>query len=227
MTASSGSGAADQGRDDQDHGIREEASSMASDAAQGAQNIAEEVREQVREGVAYAREEAERQAREGVHYGADQVQRTATALRSAAQDLDGTFQGEIFGHAADGWKSLSDDMREKSIGKIIGDVAVYARRHPVTYLGGALLAGFALTRFVRASADQRRHHQGAHGHEGDRGKDEYGRERFQSGAPATRSAQSNSSGIPSVVHGGEELPIREGGTAEDGDEQDGAGRQIY
>src|SRR5690625_1447736 len=227
MTASSGSGAADQGRDDQDHGIREEASSMASDAAQGAQNIAEEVREQVREGVAYAREEAERQAREGVHYGADQVQRTATALRSAAQDLDGTFQGEIFRHAADGLQSLSDDMRDKSIGEIIGDVAVYARRHPVTYLGGALLAGFALTRFVRASADHGRHHHhhGAGGHRN--GKDAYGRERFHSGAMPTRSAQPDNAGTPSVVHGGEEIPGQQESLPENGDEQDGAGRQIF
>src|SRR5690625_2490477 len=120
--------------------------SMTSDAADGAHNIADEVREQVREGVAYARDEAERQAREGVHYGSDQIGRTAGALRSVADDLEGTFQGEILRHAADGLQGLADDIRDKSIGEIIGDVAAYARRHPVTYLGGAALAGFALAR---------------------------------------------------------------------------------
>src|SRR5690625_1310575 len=177
MTANSGSGATNQGRSDQAQGMGEEASSIASDAAEGAHNIAEEVREQVREGVAYAREEAERQAREGVHYGADQVQRTATALRSASEDLDGTFQGEIFRHAADGLQSLADDIRDKSVGEIIGDVAAYARRHPTTYLGGALLVGFALTRFVRASADPRHHHYGRQSgtYRGPYGKDAYRR----------------------------------------------------
>lgn len=207
---------------DQDQGIREEASSIASDVAEGAQNIAEEVREQVREGVAYAREEAERQAREGVHYGADQVQRTATALLSASEDLDGTFQGEIFRHAADGLQSLSDDIRGKSIGEIIGDVAAYARRHPATYLGGALLVGFALTRFMRASADPRYHHYDRDNdrYRGPYGKDAYRRERFHRGSQPTRSAE----GVPNTVHGGEEIP---GNTDVHGNDQDGVGKQIF
>lgn len=180
MTANSGSKAAGESGYGEDKTIREQARSMGSDAAEGAQNIAEEVREQVREGVAYAREEAERQARDGVHYGADQVARTATALRTAAEELDGTFQGEIFGHAADGLQSLSDDIRDKSIGEIIGDVAVYARRHPVTYLGGAALAGFALARFARASAADG-HRQAAGGrHPADAKTGGYGRAGLQS-----------------------------------------------
>lgn len=178
---------------------------MASDAADGAHNIADEVREQVREGVAYARDEAERQAREGVHYGSDQIGRTASALRSAAEDLEGTFQGEILRHAADGLQGLADDIRDKSIGEIIGDVAAYARRHPVTYLGGAALAGFALARFARASSDPAHHggHQ-RHHHPHDSSKDRYGRDRFRSQAQAVRTGED--AGTPNVVHGGEDDP---------------------
>src|SRR5699024_7676207 len=83
-------------------GMGEQARSMASEARHRAGDLAEQARDEAMHRASQAREEVERRANEGVHYGADQVSSTAHALRRAADDVDGTFQGQLLRQAAEG-----------------------------------------------------------------------------------------------------------------------------
>jgi hypothetical protein len=86
----------------------------------------------------------------------DEIARTARGLEAAAQELEGSpLQQELLREASDGLKQISRAVSGKSVGAIVEDLSDFGRHNPVAYLGGAALAGFALARFARASAEDR------------------------------------------------------------------------
>ncbi len=85
---------------------------------------------------------------------ADEVQGIAHALRKAADDLrEGSPQERTFSQIAHGLADASEAMRDKDMGEMVGDLADFARRNPLVFLGGAALVGFAATRFAKATSD--------------------------------------------------------------------------
>lgn len=84
---------------------------------------------------------------------ADEVSGVASALRTAATELrSGSPQERTFGQIAEGLADASDAMREKDLGELVSDVTSFARRNPMVFLGGAVLIGFAATRFAKAAS---------------------------------------------------------------------------
>jgi hypothetical protein len=59
------------------------------------------------------------------------------------------------GTAADRVERAARYLRDADLEALLGDLESFARRRPVTFVGGAFLAGFVLARVVR-SADERR-----------------------------------------------------------------------
>ncbi|XDA99107.1 hypothetical protein AB1M95_04145 [Sulfitobacter sp. LCG007] len=123
------------------------AKDAASDAADKARGIAEQVTQTVTSGAA-------NYARDAKASAADEVRGVSSALRLAAEDLRrGSPAERTFSQLADGLADVSDTIRGKDLGEIVNDVNAFARRNPITFLGGAALLGFAATRFVRASGE--------------------------------------------------------------------------
>jgi ABC-type transporter Mla subunit MlaD len=84
--------------------------------------------------------------------GADVMQGFAKAIRTAAGELDQqspqvarTFRG-----AATSVESLSHSLRGQSIGELFGAASGFARKQPVAFFAGAVVAGFALSRFLKS-----------------------------------------------------------------------------
>ena len=44
-------------------------------------------------------------------------------------------------------------LRERNIGDLVGGFNDLARREPLAFFGGAVLAGFAISRFLKSSSD--------------------------------------------------------------------------
>lgn len=87
----------------------------------------------------------------------DRIAQVARALNKAAEELDeGSTQRQIFEKAAEGVDDLAGEIQDKSIGQLVGEVADFGRRNPVTFVGGAALLGFALARFTSASPVEER-----------------------------------------------------------------------
>ena len=78
----------------------------------------------------------------------------ANAIRRAGDDLNEHNQGmaaQLLTRGADSLEGLSRTIDGKTPGEMLGAVRDFGRRHPVAFIGGAVLAGLAIGRFVRSS----------------------------------------------------------------------------
>jgi uncharacterized protein YjbJ (UPF0337 family) len=89
---------------------------------------------------------------------AEQVHGFASALRSAADDLnqrEQRFGAGCFEQVAEGLEQVSEALRRRDLADFVEGVEDFARRQPVAFLGGTLAAGLALGRFMKSSAARR------------------------------------------------------------------------
>lgn len=124
------------------------------DAGQAASRVAEDARNVARQASERVRDEAYQQgdrAKEGV---ASEISGIADALRKAAGDMrSGSPQERTIGQLAGTLADASDAIRDRDLGEISSELSRFARRNPLAFLGGAALAGFAATRFAKASSN--------------------------------------------------------------------------
>lgn len=117
---------------------------------------AEDLRDDVRGATQHMRSEAERIAQDQASAArqrvADEVGSLGGALRKAARDLEtGTIQEQAMSRVAAGIADLSDNIATADLRQGVDDLAGYARRQPVAFMGAAALLGFAGARFLKAS----------------------------------------------------------------------------
>lgn len=135
-------------------GVGAEAQNEASKAAQRA---ADEARDVAREATERAREEFYNQGDRAKAGVASEISGIADALRKAAGDMrSGSPQERTIGQLAGTLADASDAIRDRDLGEIASELSGFARRNPVAFLGGAALAGFAATRFAKASTSASR-----------------------------------------------------------------------
>lgn len=80
----------------------------------------------------------------------------ANAIRRAGDELSQADQSpaaRLIGQAADGLENLSRNLAGKQPEELLDAVRDFGRRHPAAFIGGAVLAGIALGRFVRATEE--------------------------------------------------------------------------
>lgn len=84
---------------------------------------------------------------------ADEAKRLAKGLRAAAGDQDNdSLPNRILETVASSVADLSEGLRGRSLGTLLGEAEGLARRNPGTFVAAAGLAGFALARFALASS---------------------------------------------------------------------------
>lgn len=96
---------------------------------------------------ASAQEEAEK-ARAQAIGGADEAARATEAARNEV-DPD-SIQAAALKQIGAQISHAADRLRDKPVDAMVDDVAVFARRNPMLFLGGAALAGFAAARFLKS-----------------------------------------------------------------------------
>jgi hypothetical protein len=115
-------------------GMADTARSAVGDATDAARGMASDQTERARGAVA------------------DEVSSVAHALRTAADDLrEGSAQERTFAQIADTLADTAEAIRDKDLGEMVREATDMARRHPMTFLGGAALLGFTAVRFAKAS----------------------------------------------------------------------------
>jgi hypothetical protein len=89
---------------------------------------------------------------------ADRVEGIAQALeRTGAQFSDNEpTLAQLANRLSSTVGNLATRLREGSIEDLVEDTRMLARRNPGLFIAGGLLAGFALARFVKASAERTR-----------------------------------------------------------------------
>jgi hypothetical protein len=133
--------------------------SKARDAAGGvrdeAAGLVQDVKAEGASVVEAARDRASGFAEEQQRAGAEQADGFARAVHRAADELQGTSPqiARYVHEAASSLDDLGRALRERSPGDLLNGVEGLARRQPVAFFGAAVLAGFALARFAKSSAE--------------------------------------------------------------------------
>jgi hypothetical protein len=89
--------------------------------------------------------------------GADRLASFAHAAERAADDLEkeSPEAARYVREAASGVERFSSRLRERSVEDWAADARDFARRQPFLVFGGAVLAGLAISRFLKSSAEDR------------------------------------------------------------------------
>ncbi len=126
---------------------KEEAARLSSEAARRAKAQARSLGEE-------AKERAARYAEGGKEAVTEHLDAFAQAIRKAGEELserDQTMAAQVVRQAARGLEGLSRSVSGTTLEDVIDSVRRFGRSHPAAFIGGAVLAGLALGRFVRSS----------------------------------------------------------------------------
>jgi|SRR5829696_6879055 len=141
----------------------------SDDASSTAQQVGEQAREKTQELGGQASEQAQRlssQANTKLREQIDQrsteagerVSSTASDIRAVGEQLQSQGKetpARFANQAAERAERMSSYLKEADSDRILGDVEEFGRRQPWAVLGGAVLAGFAAARFLKASSRER------------------------------------------------------------------------
>ena len=123
-----------------------------------AREKAGELKRQAEETAHGMRERARSIADEQKHVAAGRVEGIAHALRTASDELREQGQPMIADYsryAAEGLESMAQSLERRDLDDFVEGVEDFARQRPVAFLGGAMVAGFALARFMKSSSARR------------------------------------------------------------------------
>jgi hypothetical protein len=87
--------------------------------------------------------------------GAEYVGNLAQTMRRAAREFDNDLPiaGKYIRKAAAQVENVSDSIRTGDFNDLVRNAQSFARRQPTAFLGIAVLAGFAVVRFLKSSSD--------------------------------------------------------------------------
>ena len=126
---------------------KEQAKQLASQAGQALKTEAQSFAQT-------AQERARAEAQKRTQAATQTLQTFAGAIRKAGDELGESDQSpaaRLVRQAADGLEGLATNLAGKQPEDLLNDVRGFGRRNPVAFIGGAVLIGVALGRFVRAS----------------------------------------------------------------------------
>jgi hypothetical protein len=133
---------------------------------------------------------------------AGRIEGVAQALRSASDDLEHRGQpmvAEYSRQVAEGLESMANWVSRRNIDDMVGGIEDFARQRPIAFMGGAMVAGFALARFMKSSSVRRSRTGGSdYGREYRGASGSYGRgmpRRSEYGGASTQGAGSPRQGM--------------------------------
>lgn len=132
-----------------------EVSSRTESRRDGSSAAADQVQRQGKQVADEAKARAEEITNEQMKIGAEHVKQIANAVRAAAEELNDS--SPLLAHYARSMSSafcgISEKMRSESPRQVLKNASDYASREPVAFFGAAVVAGFALSRFLKSSSE--------------------------------------------------------------------------
>lgn len=123
--------------------------SSTSDLGQRVREHATDLTEQAK---ATAQAEARARAEDVQHTAASKVSQAASAADAASQKFDpASPQAQAIDQVAGHIDSVAAQIRTADVGEVARQATDIARRHPLLFIGGAAIVGFAAARFLKAS----------------------------------------------------------------------------
>jgi len=121
--------------------------------AEDLSSLGDKAKSNIAEAAESARAEARRIANQQKNVGADRLNEVAGAVYGAARSLEaGMPQMASYVHgAAARLEGAAKTLRHRNIDDLMDEIGGFARSQPAIFFGGAMLAGFALARFLKSS----------------------------------------------------------------------------
>ncbi len=127
--------------------------------------------QQAREGTADLADRAKGQVNDLVAQGRDQTSQRLSSFASALSDVaqklekeDTSGFGGLARRAGEQAERAAKYLKEKDLDDLVRDTQTLARRHPDLFLGGSLIAGVLVARFLKSSGE--RHGKSGNGGQG-------------------------------------------------------------
>jgi len=143
--------------------VKDQVKDLAQQAKEGTADLANQAKSQVNDLVAQGRDQT-----------SQRLQSLASALGDVAQRLeteDTAGFGGLARRAGEQADRAARYLKEKDLGDLVHDAEGFARRHPDLFLGGSLIAGVLVARFLKSSAERR----GGDGDRYGRGREDWNR----------------------------------------------------
>ena len=118
------------------------------------ETIVGEVKAKIGELAEPLKDKAEQLAEDQKEMGTGHMRTLATAVHGAARELEGGMPkiANAVHDVAHRIEKTADDLRTSSMDDLFEGFDRYARQQPAIVFGGAVMAGFVLTRFLKSSA---------------------------------------------------------------------------
>jgi len=102
--------------------------------------------------------QAEQAAEQQKQAGARKVDDMAKAVHGAAEELQQQMPraAELADAAASHLEKGADALRERNVHELMNSFRDFGRKEPLALFAGAVIAGFAFSRFVKSSAEEPR-----------------------------------------------------------------------
>ena len=125
----------------------------AAAAEQQLNSMVDTAQEKIVDAARPARETVQSFAEQQKMVGAEQIRGVAQAAHRAAEEVERQLPGvaRSVHRAASRLDAASSSLREQSVEELIETLGSFGREQPAVVFGGAVLAGFALSRFLKAS----------------------------------------------------------------------------
>jgi hypothetical protein len=147
--------------------VKETARSVASDAARTSAQLGSDLKQAARSAQRAVKEQASNFAADVGHElgqtaeeqkvrGVEAMQGFVRAINSAAGELDGQSPtvARYVRDAAQQVEALSNNIRGKSVTELMHAASDVARSQPAVFIAAAVASGFALSRFLKSSANR-------------------------------------------------------------------------
>ena len=115
-----------------------------------------QMREQIQSLKGQATDKAREYADQGKERATTALDNFSEVVQDAARSVDerlGSEYGQYAHRAADAVTQLAEGLRGKSVDDLLEDSRAFVRRNPLATVAGAALAGFVMTRVIRAGLD--------------------------------------------------------------------------
>jgi hypothetical protein len=144
---------------DQSRGRTGGSNNPSADLSNKASALGEQAQAKLEEAAEPLKNKARGMAEEQKSAGADHIAELGRVVHGAAEELGKELpQAAGYIHAAaDRLEGASSALRERSVEDLVGTFTNFARTQPVAAFAGSVLAGFALSRFLKSSSANAEH----------------------------------------------------------------------
>jgi hypothetical protein len=152
-TDSSGRDLADQAKD-LVRDIKSKASNLTEGVTRAAKDNASQLGDAALDMANSAKGKVETAVSERKSLGADYIGSIAQAAGRAAHEFDAELPqaAHYIRQASEQIQGVADNVRQRDVRELVGEVQDFARRQPTLFFGGAVLMGFAALRFLKSTA---------------------------------------------------------------------------